>query len=227
MRSKFLPSLAILAMMLSMTGVACASVPDKGPAFSIEDISIPHSGYKVGCTFTPDGAQKKPASEASSKPELLKPEAEQVPSGEAQEVPTRSQEHPMKPVDQTILHGEGPRPGDCFRASIASLLELPTEAVPHFMESEAWFLDLIAWLGERDLSPVLVEVDPDKPYPYFGETHMVISGTSPRDDGNGALKHSCVGYGDWCGVEVVHDPHPSRAGLARIDELMFLARRLA
>ena len=41
----------------------------------------------------------------------------------------------MKPVDQTLF-GEGR--GNCLPACIASVLELPLEAVPHFVLEDDW-----------------------------------------------------------------------------------------
>ena len=43
----------------------------------------------------------------------------------------------MKPVDQTIV---SEKDGDCTRASLASILDLPIDAVPNFMRFGAgWF----------------------------------------------------------------------------------------
>lgn len=45
----------------------------------------------------------------------------------------------MIPVPQRVVaRGEAPVPGDCFKACVASLLELPYEAVPHFVADEWW-----------------------------------------------------------------------------------------
>ena len=116
MRSKFLPALAILAMMLSMTGVACAT-PSQGPAFEVENIKIPGAGYKFGCKFTPDKDAQKPASEASSKPELLKPEAEEeAPSSKVQEVPAVDGGRRSMRFERG-LSGESPRLPDHLEGS--------------------------------------------------------------------------------------------------------------
>ena len=43
----------------------------------------------------------------------------------------------MIPVDQTIV---SEKDGDCTRASLASILELPIDAVPNFMRfGQGWF----------------------------------------------------------------------------------------
>lgn len=115
----------------------------------------------------------------------------------------------MKPVDQTKLHDaeQGIR-GDCFRAAIASLLELPIEDVPPFEDyAEDWHAPFMDWAFSRDLEPVFLEPK-DAPCGY-----SIASGLSPR-----GIMHSCLALDG----NVVFDPHPSRAGLLWIrDYLVF------
>jgi predicted subunit of tRNA(5-methylaminomethyl-2-thiouridylate) methyltransferase len=56
----------------------------------------------------------------------------------------------MKPVKQTIF-GLG---GNCFAASIASILELPVEEVPNFMaiETADYWTPMREWLRQRGKS---------------------------------------------------------------------------
>lgn len=110
--------------------------------------------------------------------------------------------------------------GDCFRCSVASILELPREDVPHFMEIDwkretpAWYADICEWLAPRGMAYLDWEIAPE----YFGpqwfekialdagfDVHHVMCGVS--HSGN---QHAVVGRN---GV-VVHDPHPARRGLA-------------
>lgn len=131
----------------------------------------------------------------------------------------------MKPVDQTRFHIseplEGP-PGNCYAACLASLFEVnlsdfPDEAEtwkPGMGHRQSWRLYLPrihAWIRERGY--VLMEVQ--KPHLFYeGERFdpfCIISGPSPR---NAEIQHAVVG----CGLEIVHDPHPSRAGLLTIDD---------
>ena len=120
----------------------------------------------------------------------------------------------MKPVDQEFVHKpEIGQMGDCQRAVIASLLELPIEDVPHFLQevngdpSDYW--DAIqAFLSLRGLA--LMHVPSRSGATFFGDgvdVYHEISGPSPR--GNGVM-HAVVGRNG----EIVHDPHPSKAGLA-------------
>lgn len=58
----------------------------------------------------------------------------------------------MIPVKQTILHDpEHGRYGNCFQVCIASLMELPIEAVPHFCdgpESDNWLEHTNKWFSD-------------------------------------------------------------------------------
>ncbi len=103
----------------------------------------------------------------------------------------------MIPVDQTVF---GAPNGDCLPACIASILELPLAEVPHF-GAEDWFAALTAWLAPRGLYPVCAGVAGD----WRPAGLHILAGKSPR----GAFLHAVVARG----AEIVHDPHPSRAGL--------------
>ena len=108
-------------------------------------------------------------------------------------------------IDQTRTKDTHPDVrGDCTRAAIASLFALPLDAVPDFnaddpvdfYESiEAFFLSL----GYE-----LYRVDRDV---AFDALHLA-SGPAAR-----GVSHSVVRRG----TKVVHDPHPSRAGLLSVE----------
>lgn len=117
----------------------------------------------------------------------------------------------MNPVDQEFVHDLSiGQQGDCFRACIASVLELPISEVPHFAQlthgssSSAFWNMAYDWLEARGYEYTfrsrMNRADQDK-----AEYHM-MTGPSPR--GNGTY-HCVVAQG---GV-IVHDPHPTRAGL--------------
>ncbi len=105
--------------------------------------------------------------------------------------------------------------GNCFSTCIASILELPLKDVPHFCDFDDWLGETNAWLRERGLCYL------EMPYPYdrsgseliAGLGYHLIHGLGPR-----GLLHSCVGYAG----KIVHDPHPSDAGLLREDEIGIL-----
>ncbi|MGW5477693.1 hypothetical protein [Streptomyces sp. NPDC004008] len=111
----------------------------------------------------------------------------------------------MKPVTQTILHGDpSGRPGDCLRAAVASLLELPLLAVPHFVEYDDWLERLAAFCMEHGYQPIMCSLDTHVPY-------GMAWGPSER-----GVRHAVV----WIDGAVAWDPHPSRAGLLHVTELI-------
>ncbi len=109
----------------------------------------------------------------------------------------------MKPADQTLLHGEQPEPGNCMAASIASIFELQIERVPNFAAADNCWDALDAWLRPRGFVSLRIP----RGITYARKVYMMTCGPSPR--GNG-LFHAVVSFRG----EIVHDPHPSRAGLA-------------
>ena len=107
----------------------------------------------------------------------------------------------MIPHTQTIFVDD-PRgiPGDCMRTAVASLLDLPTEAVPHFVlfaEPGAWFQAFTLWLTGCGLRIKPLSADNI-------DRECLALGMSPRD-----VEHVVV----WGPDGLVHDPHPSRAGI--------------
>jgi hypothetical protein len=105
----------------------------------------------------------------------------------------------LKPIDQTVF-GEK---GDCFEACLASILEIPLEVIPVFKESD-WFKRVNEWLVTRGLFYIEVRFDEEaiNLMKKFMGYHLMC-GVAER-----GLHHAVVGFkGD-----VVHDPHPSKAG---------------
>jgi hypothetical protein len=120
----------------------------------------------------------------------------------------------MKPVDMTVTHDpDNGSYGDCFRACLASLLELPITAVPHimdgnpdqdefnrrtsaflklhglfFMEIPIW--DLREWMDACGIDDIWHTITGDSP--NFADTRHCVVGHNGR---------------------IAHDPAPSRKGL--------------
>lgn len=114
----------------------------------------------------------------------------------------------MTPVDQLILHlPDKGLYGDCQRASIASLLDLPIDKVPHFLfdntadnnEFNARINQFLAPRGLGHLEVCAFEFAQRHP-----QTYHLIYGPTDRD-----TWHAVVG----CNGQIVHDPHPSKSGL--------------
>ena len=111
----------------------------------------------------------------------------------------------MKPVDQTLFRpSAGRAAGNCWQAAVASLFELELAQVPNFMDgdyepdSTEPFERYVAWC--RSFGFTVVTCD----QPVF-DALGIGTGKSPRGD----FLHAVV----TLGTEVVHDPHPSRAGV--------------
>ena len=107
--------------------------------------------------------------------------------------------------DMTEQHDPPESIGDCWRACIATILG---RDVPHFGrlaleqgKNQAGFT--AEWLEERGYSLVQMTKAPTW---FSDKTVFLASGPSPRDP---QVRHVVLHNG----LEVVHDPHPSRAGL--------------
>ncbi|MFJ4787579.1 hypothetical protein [Streptomyces sp. NPDC088794] len=112
----------------------------------------------------------------------------------------------MRPVTQSILHDDPRgRPGNCLQATVASLLELPLLSVPHFIaEGAGWFELMDAFCRVQGHSLDVLPVDA---YCAYG----MAWGVSPR-----GVRHSVC----WADGRMSHDPHPSRAGLLNVTDLI-------
>jgi len=115
----------------------------------------------------------------------------------------------MTPVDQEFLHlPEQGQQGDCMRAALASLLDLPIAEVPHFAQLDAdgkgnfWLL-VAEFCRRQGFAFVMMR----GAFLWADDViYHLISGPSPRNPGG---THAVVGQNG-----LVHfDPHPSRAGL--------------
>lgn len=105
----------------------------------------------------------------------------------------------MEGVTQTILAGTPGRQGNCLQAAVATLLGLPLDDVPHFVESPGdWVQDMVTFAREHGYR--LEWRTKDEPI-----TFGLLFGPTVR---SADLHHAvAVINGE------VWDPHPSRAGL--------------
>lgn len=112
----------------------------------------------------------------------------------------------MKPVDQTKF-GRGE--GNCFAACIASILEVPLEALPNIngYSDDEWWTKTQRWVEENsDYSYIEVNITSlEEANPIFGSSYWIATGKSPRGD----FRHAVV----YLRGKMVHDPHPDRKGL--------------
>lgn len=111
----------------------------------------------------------------------------------------------MTPVDQRVIGEQG----DCFTASLASLLDLTYEEVPLFIEmGNEWFLKFTEFIIAHgfDYNGLTNEKRINEGISNGVDGYFLVSGESPRGFKNG---HAVV----YKGTEIAHDPHPSRAGI--------------
>lgn len=121
--------------------------------------------------------------------------------------------------------GEDVVPGDCWRACLASLLEVPLAEVPHFIhlypaadvqgELPDWWAASISWVEEQRPGWTLAAWDrPEEWRPIYDRdvhegmpSRVILTGPSPR----GAWNHSVLMF-DLDGT-LAHDPFPGGRGV--------------
>lgn len=154
----------------------------------------------------------------------------------------------MWPVTQTktIVKDAGGKTvqnGNCYPAALASILNLPLHEVPNFeifykYEGRFWEDVLYKWLEMEGWKLVQAEhhyrayhatdhqldfyadketYDRRSKQFYLREDYYFVSGKSPRDPD---FNHIVIYQGGF----LIHDPHPSRDGLATEDQFEILTR---
>lgn len=123
----------------------------------------------------------------------------------------------MSFVDQTITADDPKRQGNCLSACVATLLDIDLDQVPHFIEHgirvngeddrTVWWAMLVGFMAGRGQWPVELSSmhDANEDEPVF------VMGMSPR-----GVCHQVI----YVNGELWHDPHPSRAGLVDIREVL-------
>lgn len=116
----------------------------------------------------------------------------------------------MKPVDQTIF---ALPLGNCLQAAIASVLELPLEAVPNFNEAgDEWYPRLYDWCADHGFGVIEYDVKNDAQIVAPSAGYWIAGGLGAR-----GILHAVVYEND----RLAHDPHPSRSGIEEVQFMMF------
>jgi hypothetical protein len=115
----------------------------------------------------------------------------------------------MTPVNQSKLYAaDAIHNGNCFAACLASLLDLPLWMVPPFEDMfgrSDWSDRVDEWLTRvHGFIRVRTEGHVVDGLPEF----YIASGLSPR-----GVRHSVI----YSAGVMVHDPHPSKAGIASVE----------
>lgn len=110
--------------------------------------------------------------------------------------------------------------GNCFSACIAALLNLPLQLVPNFYDtdetSEQQWAVIQHWLAGRGWFSINYDYAQLWDWKRDGQLEIavgslgIISGFSPR----GPWLHAVIGQITADGWRLIHDPHPSKAGIA-------------
>lgn len=115
--------------------------------------------------------------------------------------------------------------GDCFRACVASLLEMELSDVPHFCSREDWVGAFHDWLEASGLFAVEVSLKHEQSVCPSPKQHCIVSGMGPR-----GVMHSVValfhGVGGPDGFELVHDPYPGGIFIEDGEWAMFIGRKV-
>lgn len=123
----------------------------------------------------------------------------------------------MKPVFQEVIHEDRERGqvGDCMRAALASLLELPLHDVPHFYRDH--YPDTAkagkayeAYLKAHGFMLMNLPCDLFLPQEWGSDVWHLIVGKLDGDQYlNDEYSHVCVGFNG----RIIHDPLPGSPGL--------------
>jgi len=124
----------------------------------------------------------------------------------------------MIPHTQQILadpargdgHDAEGRPGDCWKACVASLLDVQDyDSVPHFVALEDWWGETVKYVWAETGKSLRKWRDPA--FIPEGLDYFIGTGPSPRGD----FYHAVIVDRDG---NLVHDPHPSRLGILAVED---------
>jgi hypothetical protein len=137
----------------------------------------------------------------------------------------------MKTVDQSLLV-ERDGNGDCWSACLATLLGVPITDVPAALSEDRGGSSSQTWATQEWLALWGLDVSwrdftnpecPALPEGVLGAS-VILVGPSPRDR---FVQHAVIGAIDDVAARafrVIHDPHPSRAGILSLSQAWWLVR---
>ena len=117
----------------------------------------------------------------------------------------------MTPTTQTRLHITAPdgtviQKGNCFQAAVASLMDLPLEEVPNFIEygDDEWWKIFCDFVWEKGF-----EYEGHYPAEGVPQGYSIGSGISPRATKDKKITHAVI----CLDGKMVFDVHPDRTGI--------------
>lgn len=118
----------------------------------------------------------------------------------------------MIPVTQTRLHikdrhGNVLQKGNCFQAAVASIMELPLDEVPNFIEysDDEWFEKFISFLDSKGYKYNWHYANDEQEI----KGYSIGSGISPRATKDCRITHAVI----CLDGKMIFDVHPSREGV--------------
>jgi hypothetical protein len=131
----------------------------------------------------------------------------------------------VTPVHQTVFSDKATGiQGNCQTAALASLFNLTIEQVPYFFDFPDFWDAVFQFIFEAGYEHYgWIRPDPKGKIDWSSapgvDGYFIVAGPSPRFEG---VKHAVI-Y-DRRGV-MVHDPHPSNAGILYVEEVDDIRRR--
>jgi hypothetical protein len=146
--------------------------------------------------------------------------------------PERIVEHKVDQTDLSLITG------NCWHASVATVLGVPLETLPVFTEEEerhhswGWFWPWALWFAANDIGWAHYQFDdktPNRLRLRHGQL-VLLGGLSPRATPESQHHHSVVGIYEVRadgteGFEYYHDPHPDRSYLQGLAQDIFILWR--
>lgn len=112
--------------------------------------------------------------------------------------------------------------GDCLKTSVVNLHQgqYDYDEVPHFVQYVDWWGAMRRWARREGFDFNWRLPDKDNAFFYSNPGDLLIaSGPSPR----GKFWHCVLVNGS---LDLVHDPHPSRAGILHIEDLIYVVPKM-
>jgi hypothetical protein len=139
----------------------------------------------------------------------------------------------VNPITQTVIacpirndgHAADGTPGDCMRAALATILGVDLHDVPHVVMFSQWWDEARRTVG-RHMKGWDIGCWDEFSWPFYTSAgadanayappFVIGAGPSPR----GPFGHVVIL--DATTGEMVHDPHPSRAGILQVEAVYAL-----
>lgn len=129
----------------------------------------------------------------------------------------------MTPVYQTTVN-------NCLTAAVASLLDLPLEAVPDWwpLTGSSWLKAIVDWADSRGLGVCYFDLKNRKDWPILANHHVIVAGDTSRSN---EYFHAVIAHAIWdetsgtTRLDFIHDPYKRGDFISQPDHCLFFVRR--